>query len=56
MSAFTVLLLSHEYGSTEIERQIVEQAGGRLVDADTLPEAGTNARGGAGGRHHRPLV
>ncbi len=37
MSAFKVVLLSHEYPSTDIERTIVERAGGQLVDADLLP-------------------
>ncbi len=37
MSAFTVALLEHDYASVEIERQVVEQAGGRLVDTDALP-------------------
>jgi D-3-phosphoglycerate dehydrogenase len=36
---FKVALLQHEYASTEIERRIIEQAGGQLVDADILPEA-----------------
>ena len=39
MAAFTVALLEHEYASVAIERQIVEQAGGRLLDTDLLPAA-----------------
>jgi D-3-phosphoglycerate dehydrogenase / 2-oxoglutarate reductase len=39
MTPFKVVLLQHDYGSTEIERSIVEKAGGQLVDADVLPEA-----------------
>lgn len=39
MTTFKVVLLSHDYISTEIERRIVEQAGGQLVDTDLLPEA-----------------
>ncbi len=39
MNPFTVALLDHEYASTDIERQVVEQAGGRLVDTDPLPPA-----------------
>ena len=39
MTAFKVVLLGHDYASTEIEREIVEQAGGQLVDADRLPKA-----------------
>ena len=39
MPAFKVVLLSHDYGSTEIEREIIEQAGGQCVDADRLPKA-----------------
>jgi len=39
MSSFKVALLQHEYTSTEIERRIIEQAGGQLVDTDILPEA-----------------
>jgi D-3-phosphoglycerate dehydrogenase / 2-oxoglutarate reductase len=39
MKSFKVALLSHDYASTEIEREIVERAGGQLVDADRLPEA-----------------
>ena len=39
MSSFKVALLQHEYASTAIERRVVEQAGGVLVDTDQLPEA-----------------
>ncbi len=39
MSSFKVALLQHDYLSTEIERRIIEQAGGQLVDTDLLPEA-----------------
>ena len=39
MTTFKVVLLSHDYLSTETERRIVEQAGGQLVDTDILPEA-----------------
>jgi len=37
MARFTVALLEHEYPSVQIERQIVEAAGGRLLDTDPLP-------------------
>jgi D-3-phosphoglycerate dehydrogenase / 2-oxoglutarate reductase len=39
MIPFKVVLLSHDYASTDIEREIVERAGGQLLDADCLPEA-----------------
>jgi len=39
MSTFKVALLQHEYASAEIERRIVEAAGGQLIDTDTLPPA-----------------
>lgn len=39
MASFTVALLDHDYDSIEIERRIVEQAGGRIVDTDPLPAA-----------------
>lgn len=39
MTPFRVALLEHNYVSVEIERQIVERAGGRLVDTDLLPAA-----------------
>ncbi len=39
MNPFRVALLQHDYASVEIERRIVEQAGGQLVDTDTLPGA-----------------
>ena len=39
MTPFKVAILQHEYASTEIERRIVEAAGGQLIDADLLPEA-----------------
>ena len=39
MPSFKVALLQHEYPSTDIERRIIEQAGGELVDTDLLPEA-----------------
>jgi len=37
MTPFKVALLEHHYTSIEIERRIVEQAGGCLVDTDPLP-------------------
>lgn len=39
MKPFKVALLQHEYASVEIERAIVQRAGGQLVDTDRLPEA-----------------
>lgn len=39
MTTFKVALLQHDYASTEIERRIIEQAGGQLVDTDILPES-----------------
>lgn len=39
MASFTVAILEHEYASVEIERQVVEAAGGRLLDTDPLPKA-----------------
>lgn len=39
MASFTVALLEHDYASVEIERQVVEGAGGRLLDTDLLPAA-----------------
>src|SRR5262245_45852706 len=41
MPKFKVLLLKHGYPSVEIERQIIERAGGELVDAETLREEET---------------
>ncbi len=38
MSAFKVAIVQHEYTSIDIEREIVEAAGGQLVDTDILPE------------------
>jgi D-3-phosphoglycerate dehydrogenase len=37
--SFRVAVLQHDYESLALERQIVEHAGGRLVDTDALPEA-----------------
>ena len=34
---FRVVLIEHGYASIEVERAIIEKAGGELVDADTLP-------------------
>jgi D-3-phosphoglycerate dehydrogenase / 2-oxoglutarate reductase len=39
MTAFKVALVQHEYASTEIERRIIEAAGGLFIDTDILPEA-----------------
>jgi D-3-phosphoglycerate dehydrogenase / 2-oxoglutarate reductase len=39
MASFTVALLEHDYASTDIEREVVEQAGGHLLDTDPLPAA-----------------
>lgn len=39
MASFTVALLEHEYTSVQIEREVVEKAGGRLLDTDPLPKA-----------------
>lgn len=39
MADFTVVLLSHGYPSVQREREIIEAAGGRFIDADRLPEA-----------------
>ncbi|HEY5911030.1 MAG TPA: C-terminal binding protein [Verrucomicrobiae bacterium] len=39
MTPFKVVLIQHEYASTDIERRIVEAAGGKLIDADLLPQA-----------------
>src|ERR1041384_3054528 len=36
-SRFRVVLVEHGYASTEIERRIIESAGGEFVDADKLP-------------------
>jgi D-3-phosphoglycerate dehydrogenase len=35
--AFRVVLLEHGYASIGVERQIIEAAGGELIDADKLP-------------------
>jgi D-3-phosphoglycerate dehydrogenase / 2-oxoglutarate reductase len=34
---FRVVLIEHGYASIEVERRIIEKAGGELVDADKLP-------------------
>ena len=34
---FRVVLIEHGYASTDVERSIIEQAGGEFVDAETLP-------------------
>lgn len=39
MSQFTVVLLQHGYATTQYEREIVTQAGGKFIDADLLSEA-----------------
>jgi len=39
MTPFKVALLQHDYPSTDIERRLVEAAGGQLMDTDVLPEA-----------------
>ncbi len=39
MTPFKVVALDHQYASTDIERRIVEAAGGQFIDADALPEA-----------------
>jgi len=39
MAKFKVVILSHGYASTEIERRVVEAAGGQLVDAHAFAEA-----------------
>lgn len=39
MADFTVVLLSHGYPSVQREREIIEAAGGRFIDADRLPDA-----------------
>lgn len=39
MATFKVVLLQHEYPSIDIERSIIEKAGGHLIDTDVLPDA-----------------
>ena len=34
---FRVVLIEHGYASIEVERAVIEKAGGELVDADKLP-------------------
>lgn len=38
MTKFKVVILPHGYPSVEIEREVVERAGGELVDGDTFPD------------------
>ncbi len=38
MTRFKVVLLPHFYPSVEIEREVISQAGGLLVDGDQLPD------------------
>ncbi len=37
MAKFRVVLIEHGYASTEIERKIIERAGGEFIDAEKLP-------------------
>ena len=37
MSRFTAVLIEHGYSTTRCEREVIETAGGELVDADALP-------------------
>src|SRR5437588_10905015 len=37
MSDFKVVLIEHGYATTQYEREIIESAGGELIDAEQLP-------------------
>ena len=37
MARFTAVLIEHGYKTSQYERDIIERAGGRFIDADTLP-------------------
>ena len=37
MSRFPAVLIEHGYSTTRYEREVIEAAGGELVDADAMP-------------------